>query len=165
MLRFRSPECELRSRRPASNRLIIYVIYTTQHNTMTKKDIKNTILIVEDEIIISKTYAEELRDEGFIVFTAGDGKEGLKLALLKKPDLILLDILMPVMDGLTMMDKLRKKNIYGKKVPIVLLSNLSSGEEKIMKTVTNTKNEPTSYFVKSDWDLDDVVDKIKQLLA
>ena len=132
---------------------------------MTKKDIKNTILIVEDEIIISKTYAEELRDEGFIVFTAGDGKEGLKLALLKKPDLILLDILMPVMDGLTMMDKLRKKNIYGKKVPIVLLSNLSSGEEKIMKTVTNTKNEPTSYFVKSDWDLDDVVDKIKQLLA
>ena len=132
---------------------------------MTKKDIKNTILIVEDEIIISKTYSEELRDEVFIVFTAGDGKEGLKLALLKKPDLILLDILMPVMDGLTMMDKLRKKNIYGKKVPIVLLSNLSSGEEKIMKTVTNTKNEPTSYFVKSDWDLDDVVDKIKQLLA
>jgi len=129
------------------------------------KNKKNIILIVEDEVIISKTYAEELRDEGFIVFTAGNGKDGLKIALLKKPDLILLDILMPVMDGLTMMDKLRKKNIYGKNVPIVLLSNLSSSEEKIMKTVTNTKNEPTSYFVKSDWDLDDVVAKIKQLLS
>jgi DNA-binding response OmpR family regulator len=126
---------------------------------------KSTILIVEDETIISKTYADELRDEGFLVFTASNGKEGLRLALLKKPDLILLDILMPVMDGLTMMDKLRKKNAYGKKVPVVLLSNLSSSEEKIMKTITNTKNEPTSYFVKSDWDLDDVVKKIKELLA
>ncbi len=126
---------------------------------------KSTILIVEDETIISKTYAEELRDEGFTVYTASNGKDGLALALDKKPDLILLDILMPIMDGLTMMDKLRKKNAYGKKVPIVLLSNLSSGEEKIMKTVTNTKNEPTSYFVKSDWDLADVVKKIKELLA
>ena len=130
-----------------------------------EKNKKHIILIVEDEEIISKTYAEELRDEGFTVFTAGDGKEGLKVALAKKPDLILLDILMPVMDGLTMMDKLRKKNPYGKNVPVVLLSNLSSSEEKIMETVTNTKNEPTSYFVKSDWDLDDVVDKIKELLA
>ena len=125
---------------------------------------KTTILIVEDEVIISKTYAEELRDEGFVVFTASNGKDGLKLALNKKPDLILLDILMPIMDGLTMMDKLRKKNAYGKKVPVVLLSNLSSSEEKIMKTVTNTKNEPTSYFVKSDWDLDDVVAKIKEII-
>ncbi len=129
-----------------------------------KEHTKETILIVEDEVIISKTYAEELRDEGFTVFTAGNGVDGLRIALLKKPDLILLDILMPVMDGLTMMDKLRKKNSYGKNVPIVLLSNLSSSEEKIMKTVTNTKNEPTSYFVKSDWDLDDVVAKIKELL-
>ena len=121
-------------------------------------------MIVEDEVIINKTYAEELRYEGFTVLTATNGKDGLKLALDKKPELILLDILMPIMDGLTMMDKLRKKNAYGKNVPVVLLSNLSSSEEKIMKTITNTKSEPTSYFVKSDWDLDDVVAKIKELL-
>ena len=130
-----------------------------------KKPIKIAILIVEDEVIISKTYAEELRDEGFVVFTAGNGKEGLRLALDKRPDLILLDILMPVMDGLTMMDKLRKKNVYGKKVPIVLLSNLSSTEEKIVKTITHTRGKQTSYFVKSDWDLADVVEKIKELVA
>lgn len=128
------------------------------------EDKKTTILIVEDEVIINKTYAEELRYEGFTVLTATNGKDGLKLALDKKPELILLDILMPIMDGLTMMDKLRKKNAYGKNVPVVLLSNLSSSEEKIMKTITNTKSEPTSYFVKSDWDLDDVVAKIKELL-
>lgn len=126
---------------------------------------KPMILIVEDEVIISKTYAEELRYEGFEVFTAGNGKDGLKIAIEKTPDLILLDILMPVMDGLTMMDKLRKKNAYGKKVPIILLSNLSSNEEKILETITNTKNDPTAYFVKSDWDLDDVVEKIKKVLS
>ena len=129
------------------------------------KNKKSTILIVEDEVIINKTYAEELRDVGFEVLTESNGKDGLKIALLKKPDLILLDILMPVMDGLTMMDKLRKKNTYGKNVPIVLLSNLSSSEEKIMRTITNTKGEPTSYFIKSDWDLDDVVEKIKEILS
>ena len=123
------------------------------------------VLIVEDERIINKTYAEELRDEGFTVFTASNGKDGLDVALKNKPAVILLDILMPIMDGLTMMDKLRKKNAYGKNVPIVLLSNLSSSEEKIMKTITNTKNEPTYYFVKSDWDLDDVVKKIKELVV
>ncbi len=101
------------------------------------KEKKTTILIVEDEVIISKTYAEELRYEGFVVFTETNGKDGLKTALSKRPDLILLDILMPVMDGLTMMDKLRKKDAYGKKVPIVLLSNLSSSEEKIMRSCGN----------------------------
>ncbi len=126
---------------------------------------KVTILIIEDETIISKTYAEELRYEGFEVFTAGNGKDGLQAAFLKKPDLILLDILMPIMDGLTMMGKLRKKNAYGKNVPVILLSNLSSSEEKILKAITNTKNEPTAYFVKSDWDLDDVVAKIKEVLS
>jgi two-component system alkaline phosphatase synthesis response regulator PhoP len=125
---------------------------------------KTKILIVEDEVIINKTYAEELRYEGFEVFTSKNGKDGLKIALSKKPDLILLDILMPIMDGLTMMDKLRKENVYGKRVPIVLLSNLSPQEEKIMKCITNTNSEPTYYFVKSDWDLADVLEKIKEIL-
>ncbi len=124
---------------------------------------KTTILIVEDEGIISKTYAEELRDEGFSVLTAMNGKEGLELALREKPELILLDVLMPVMDGLTMMDQLRGKNLYGKNVPVILLTNLSSSEEKIMAAIT--KNEPAYYLVKSDWDLSQVVEKIKERLA
>ena len=120
------------------------------------------ILIVEDEEVINKIYTDELRDQGFSVITASNGLEGLELALREKPDLILLDILMPKMDGLTMMDTLREKNLYGKKVPIILLTNLSASEEKIMQAIT--KNEPAYYLVKSDWSLEDVVEKIRERL-
>lgn len=124
---------------------------------------KTKILIVEDELVINKAYADELRDEGFLVLTATNGRDGLELALREKPDLILLDILMPIMDGLIMMDKLREKDLYGKNVPIILLTNLSASEEKIIQAIT--KNEPAYYLVKSDWDLSQVLEKIKERLA
>lgn len=127
------------------------------------EDKKTKILLVEDEEIIRKAYADELRDEGFSLLIASNGRDGLELALREKPDLILLDILMPIMDGLTMMEKLREKDLYGKSVPIILLTNLSASEEKIMKAVT--KNEPAYYLVKSDWDLSQVMEKIKERLA
>ena len=127
------------------------------------EDKKTKILMVEDEAVISKAYAEELRDEGFLVLTATNGRDGLELALREKPDLILLDILMPVMDGLTMMDQLRTKDLYGKKVPIILLTNLSASDEKIIQAIA--KNEPAYYLVKSDWDLSGVIEKIKERLG
>lgn len=127
------------------------------------EDKKTTILIVEDEEVICKAYADELRDEGFAILIAKNGQVGLELALREKPDLILLDILMPVMDGLTMMDQLRQKDLYGKNVPIILLTNLSASEEKIMKAIT--KNEPAYYLMKSDWNLSQVLEKIKERLA
>ena len=124
---------------------------------------KKRILIVEDEDIIRKTYADELRDEGFDVLMAKNGAEGLEIASREKPDLILLDILMPVMDGLTMMQKLRDKDLYGKNVPIILLTNLSASEEKIMKSIT--ENTPAYYLIKSNWNLSDVVEKIRERLS
>lgn len=127
------------------------------------EDKKTKILIVEDEDTICKAYADELRDEGFAILVAKNGQVGLELALREKPDLILLDILMPVMDGLTMMDTLRQKNLYGKNVPIILLTNLFASEEKIMQAIT--KNEPAYYLVKSDWNLSAVIEKIKERLA
>ncbi len=127
------------------------------------EDKKTVILIVEDEEVIRKAYADELRDGGFSVLTAANGRDGLELALHEKPNLILLDILMPVMDGLTMMSELREKGEYGKNVSIILLTNLSPNEERIMKAVT--KNEPAYYLVKADWDLSKVVEKIKECLA
>lgn len=127
------------------------------------EDKKIKILIVEDEEVLCKVYADELRDGGFEVFIAKNGQVGLELALREKPDLILLDILMPVMDGLTMMDTLRQKNSYGKNVPIILLTNLSADEERIMQAIT--KNEPAYYLVKSDYTLNGVLEKIKERLA
>jgi CheY-like chemotaxis protein len=124
---------------------------------------KPKLLIVEDEVVINKVYAEELRDQGYEVLTAMNGRDGLELALHDKPDLILLDILMPIMDGLTMMEKLRESGEYGKKVPIILLTNLSANEERIIQSLV--KNEPAYYLVKSDWDLSGVVEKIKERLA
>src|SRR5450759_5223819 len=124
---------------------------------------KTKILVVEDEVVISKVYAEELRDQGFVVLTAMNGRDGLEIALREKPDLILLDILMPIMDGLTMMEKLRESGPYGKAVPIILLTNLSANEERIIQSLV--KNEPAYYLVKSDWDLSGVVEKIKERLA
>lgn len=128
-----------------------------------KENTKKTILIVEDEPALLKVYAEELADQGFEVLKAHNGEEGLDVALNTKPDIILLDILMPVMDGLAMMDKLRASNKWGKSVPIILLTNLSSGEDKIIASIT--KNEPAYYLIKSDWSLNQVVEKIKERLA
>jgi DNA-binding response OmpR family regulator len=127
------------------------------------EDKKTKLLIVEDEVVISKVYAEELEDQGYDVITAMNGRDGLELALTEKPDLILLDILMPIMDGLTMMGKLRESGEYGKKVPIILLTNLSANEERIINSLV--RNEPAYYLVKSDSELSGVVDKIKERLA
>lgn len=124
---------------------------------------KITILIVEDDKTINKVYRDELSDSGFDVLVAFDGVSGLDIAIEKKPDLILLDILMPEMDGLVMMDKIRSVGLYGKKVPIILLTNLSANEEKIMKAII--KNEPAYFIVKSDWNLIDVVNKINERIS
>ena len=69
---------------------------------------------------------------------------------------------MPVMDGLTMMDKLRAEGEYGKTVPIILLTNRSPDEEEVLQAVR--KNEPEYFLVKSDWKIDQVIVKIKERL-
>ena len=122
-------------------------------------DKKKMILIVEDERALLGVYAEQLTGEGFSVLKASNGQEGLETALKKKPDLILTDILMPVMDGLTMVQKLRKSNPWCRAVPIILLTNLTVDEEKIKEIVT--QNQPAYYFSKSTFTLQTMVEKIK----
>lgn len=128
---------------------------TIQHN---KK-----ILIVEDEITILRALMDTLTREGFTVVQAKDGQVGLTLALEEKPDLILLDIVMPVMDGLTMLKKLRETDTYGKTVPVILLTNLSADTEEIMKAVAET--EPSYYLVKTNFTVSQVVAKVKEQLS
>ncbi|MEI8337663.1 MAG: response regulator [bacterium] len=124
---------------------------------------KNTILVVEDEDVLRETLKDNLLNEGFNVLQAKDGVEGLLTAISEHPDLILLDILMPRMDGLTMMQKLRVQDEYGKKVPIILLTVLSPDEEKVMKRVT--EDEPAYYLVKTNWKISDVIEKINERLS
>lgn len=123
---------------------------------------KAKILLVEDEISLWHMLVRKLELENFEVITAVNGKEGLEKALSETPDLILLDILMPVMDGLTMLQKLRETNDYGKKVSVILLTNLSAGSEEIIKKIAQT--EPAHYFVKVDMAMNDLIQKIRELV-
>jgi DNA-binding response OmpR family regulator len=122
---------------------------------------KYKVAVVEDEEIMSKSLVGELEDAGFDVIKAFDGEQGLELVLKEKPDLVLLDIIMPKMDGMTMMAKLRNSGEFGKHVPIILLTN-SNADDKIMGGVT--QNEPSYYLVKSSYTVEDVVAKVRDCL-
>lgn len=117
------------------------------------------ILLVEDEATISLPLSDNLKKEGFEVVLAKDGEEGLELALRETPDLILLNLLLPKMDGMTMLRKLRSENVWSKKVPVIILTNLTSNDERRMRDVTEL--EPTYYLEKVDWKIGDVVEKVK----
>ena len=122
-----------------------------------------TIEVVEDEETLRNVLRDKLTLEGFNVIEAKNGEEGLETALSMHPDLILLDIVMPKMDGITMMQKLRQQNEWGKKIPIILLTNLSADDEKINKAIA--EYEPAYYIVKSNWSIGDLVDKIRERLS
>lgn len=116
-----------------------------------------TILIIEDEISLLDALRDKLTREGYVVAEAKDGEEGLAAALSRHPDLILLDILMPKMDGMAMLKELRK-NQWGKNVEVILLTNLSD-VENISEALNNNV---TDYLIKSDWDIDEVAKKVQE---
>ncbi|MGD0576861.1 MAG: response regulator [Candidatus Staskawiczbacteria bacterium] len=122
-------------------------------------DAKKKVLIVED----SKSYlfiiTESLRDAGLVVVTAGDGQEGLEVVASDKPDLILLDITMPKMDGITMSKKLKEAGVN---VPIIFLTNMS--DIKHMSDALESTPDKTDYIVKADTSSDDIVARVKDKL-
>ncbi|OGM20418.1 hypothetical protein A2714_01740 [Candidatus Woesebacteria bacterium RIFCSPHIGHO2_01_FULL_38_9] len=117
------------------------------------------ILIVEDEPLLLDAIKRKLEKEGYGVTVATDGNEGLVQAFQGHPDLILLDIILPVVDGITVLDRLRKDD-WGSKVPVIILTNLSDAE------MVNEGREKgvSDYLVKTDWNLNEVVDKVKEKL-
>ncbi len=118
------------------------------------------ILIVEDEQDMRQALVDELTREGFQTLEARNGKEGLESALKEHPDLILLDIVMPVMDGMTMMKKLRESE-NGKDIPVIMLTNLSDVEK-----VSNALEFGVyDYLVKSNWKIEDVTDRVRKKLG
>ncbi|TAK58991.1 response regulator [Patescibacteria group bacterium] len=130
---------------------------------MTTEITRQTILIVEDEISLRNALRDKFTREGFLVFDAKDGEIGLAVAIREQPQLILLDLMMPKMDGMTMLHKLRSENEWGKSVPVILLTNLGADDKMIMKEI----EEDTSayYLVKSNWSMDQMVDKVKETIA
>jgi DNA-binding response OmpR family regulator len=117
------------------------------------------VLIVEDEKALRTALTARFEREGFEVLEAPDGKEGLAIALREHPHMILLDIIMPVMDGLTMLDLLRE-NAWGRTAPVIALTNLSEWGDVNHAVDKNVHD----YLVKSDWSLDDIVKKVRSKL-
>jgi len=118
---------------------------------------EKTILIVEDEPVLIRALEIRLVKSGFKVILTKDGKEGLEQSLTLHPDLILLDLVMPVMDGLTMLRKLREDD-WGKKAEVFVLSNLSDEDKQVEATELGVEN----YLIKSDESLENLVKIIKK---
>jgi DNA-binding response OmpR family regulator len=118
------------------------------------------ILIVEDEQALLDLLVEQFKSEDFDVISAVDGKQGLEKVKSVKPDLVLLDIIMPVLDGMSMLTEMRK-NDWGKNVPVIMLTNLSDDE----KVADCAEKGVYEYLIKSDWSMEDVVKKVRQKLG
>src|SRR5579859_704360 len=121
----------------------------------------SSILLIEDDQSLLVLYEEKFRLEGFTFLAATDGETGLKSALQNHPDVILLDILLPKMNGLDMLTELRK-NPWGAKVPVILLTNLDTTDE-ILKNVTET--QPSYYLVKANTTPKIVIEKVRDVLG
>lgn len=135
---------------------ILIRLYCAIITHMSKK-----ILVIEDEPDIREAIAETLSDEGFDVTTASDGMDGLAKALEVRPDLILLDIVMPQMDGHETLEKLRNDpDPWGRSVKVVMLTSMDSA-----KNVADAYKETISdYIIKSHNSLDEIVKKVKMIL-
>jgi len=127
-----------------------------QQQFKTKQPLKK-ILIVEDDKILLEMYQDKFTKEGFEVIIAENGKIGLEKAINEKPDIILLDLMMPVMDGKLMLSKLREFQQF-KRLPVIILTN--AGQVDNIKE-TQRYDNACEFLIKSNVSIDDVVKKVK----
>jgi DNA-binding response OmpR family regulator len=118
-----------------------------------------TILFIEDEPNLQKTVGQILEQEGYEIKSALDGEIGLQLTRKEKPDLILLDLILPKLDGFKVLEEL-KKDETTKNIPVIVLTNLESevDVERAMELGA------TTYLVKANYELEELVVKIKDIL-
>ena len=114
------------------------------------------ILIVDDENILLEPLSKKFKEEGFEVEMASNGEEGFKKALEILPDLIILDVAMPKVNGLEMLAKIRK-NEKGKDMKVIILTNVN----EIEKIEDAVKDGASEYLVKVEWSLENLVKKVK----
>lgn len=122
-------------------------------------DQQKTVLLIEDEPTLQKTISEILIQEGYKMLNALDGEIGLQTALREKPDLILLDLILPKIDGFEVLENI-KKNEATKDIPIIVLTNLENAAAVERALALGAQ----SYLVKANYELEDVVQKVKQAI-
>lgn len=120
---------------------------------------KKKILIVDDDDNLRLVLIDKLNIFGFDAVGAGNGKEGLEKALKLHPDVVLLDIMMPVMNGWDMLKKLREDE-WGKKAKVIMLT-VAEDSEAIARAV---EGGSLAYLVKTSESMDDIVEKVKSMI-
>ena len=118
------------------------------------------IAIIEDDHSILEMYTLKFEVEDFEVVTALNGELGLELIEAAKPDLILLDLMMPKMDGAHMLKELRNKP-WGKNIPVIILTNISGDEAPEILSELNV----IDYIIKANSTPQAVLDKVKSVLG
>ena len=118
------------------------------------------VLLIEDEKILAEMYRDKLTEAGFEVIWTMEAKDGLELARKEKPDLVLLDILLPRENGVFFLNQLRKDPQISS-IPVVVFSNYDDPETK-KKSVKLGAEE---YLIKTDYTPREIVEKIKEYLA
>jgi len=117
------------------------------------------ILLVEDEKILAEMYKDKFTQAGFEVFLALEAKEGLRLAKKERPDLIILDILLPRENGITFLTWLRKDEEISS-IPVVAFSNYDDPETKREAAKLGVKE----YLIKTNYTPQEIVEKVKNYL-
>jgi len=117
------------------------------------------ILIIEDDFFVRDLYDRELTREGFAVSTAEDGPQGLLKAVEEKPDLVLLDIMLPKMSGLDVLKTLKEKE-ETKNVPVVLLTNL--GQDSVIREGFSLG--AIGYLIKAAYTPTQIIEEVKKFL-
>ncbi len=117
------------------------------------------VLVVDDEKDLRDALHTMLEASGFVVFEAGDGEAGLTIAEAERPDIILLDIMMPIMDGHQVLNRLRQTP-WGLRIPVLLLTN-ADDPHNIARGVELRSDD---YLIKSQTSLATIIKKVKQHL-
>lgn len=118
------------------------------------------IVITEDDPLMSRMYQKIFSFEGFDVVMAGDGQEGLDKIRETKPTLVLLDVMMPKMNGMQVLEKL-KADPDTKSIPVIMLTNLAGQQD----AEAALEKGAIKYIVKSEHDPKQVADMVKEILA
>jgi two-component system, OmpR family, alkaline phosphatase synthesis response regulator PhoP len=120
---------------------------------------KTKLLIVEDDNAIRTLYTLKLTKSGFEVLEAADGGKGLEMAKKELPDIILLDVMMPVMNGFEVLKELRKSKDTAE-IPVIILSNFGEVDQMTQGFVVGA----TDYLIKAEHTPSDVVDIVNETL-
>lgn len=120
------------------------------------------IVIVEDDIAMREIVVHKLSSNGFIVFEAEDGRKGIELITNEKPDIVLLDLMLPEVDGFEVLETIRKNpDTKVANTPIIVLSNLWSNKD-ILKTKSL---HVQAYMVKAYFTTEEIMKKVNEVLA